>query len=326
MKVLFVGGRWAQQLEEEDALAKVTDFDVIAPQNQEQICEKAKDADIIVTSYPISSQVIKSAKNLKMIQVITVGHENIDMDAAAECGVVVCNSAMANANNVAELAFGLMIDVARRISLHNSLMHAGGWGRAGTGLETEISGKTLGIVGLGAIGSRMAQIGFLAFQMKVIACDPYVLGERARQFNAKLVDMDTVFREADIVSVHVPQSKETTHLVGKKQFDLMKPTAIFINTSRGPIVDEEALVDALKSKKIAGAGLDVFDIEPLPKDSPLREIENVVLVPHIGTTQETLRNMRRIAVENAIRVAKGMEPRRIVNSEVYYRSKKWFPA
>jgi D-3-phosphoglycerate dehydrogenase len=325
MKVLFVAGRWAQQLEEKAALQEVAEFEMIVPENQEQIAEKAKDIDIIITSYAISGQVMRSAKRLKMIQVTSVGYENIDMEAAAENGVVVCNVAEANANSVAELAFGLIIDLARRISAHDRLMRAGGWSRVEFERQTEIHGKTLGIIGLGAIGSRMAQIGYLAFNMKIIACDPYITGDRADQFYARLVDMDTVFREADIVTVHVPLSKETYHLVKKRHFDLMKPTAFFISTPRGPVVDEEALIATLRANKIAGAGLDVFEVEPLPKDSPLRSMENVVIVPHIGSTWPTLEHMRKVAVENVIRVAKGLEPFRIKNLEVYYRSPKWFP-
>ena len=325
MKVLFVAGRWAQQLEEKDALQKFVDFDMIVPENQQQIAEKAGDADIIITSYAIGDEVMKAAKNLKMIQVTSVGYENIDMDAAKKYGVAVCNVAEANADSVAELAFGLIIDLARRISAHDRLMRSGGWGRVEFERQTEIHGKTLGVVGLGAIGSRMAQIGSLAFGMKVIACDPYITEERASQFDTRLVDMDTVFKDADIVTVHVPLSKETTHLVNKRHFDLMKSTAIFISSARGPVVDEQALIATLKANKISGAGLDVFEVEPLPKDSPLRSLENVVVVPHIGSSWPTLEHMRKVAVENVVRVAKGMEPLRVKNPEVYYSSPKWWP-
>jgi len=324
MKVLFVAGRWAQRLEKEDALKEVGEFEMIVPENQEQIVEKVKDVDIMITSYAISGQVIRSAKRLKMIQVTSVGYENVDVDAAEENGVVICNVAEANGNSVAELVFGLIIDVARRISAHDRLMRAGGWGRVEFERQVEIHGKTLGILGLGAIGSRVAQIGN-AFGMRVIACDPYITRDRAGQFHAELVDQDTLFKEADVITVHVPLNDETRHIVGEEQFNLMKPTAIFINTSRGPTVDEEALTAALKANKISGAGLDVFEVEPLPKDSRLRSMENVVVVPHIGSTWLTLRYMREVAVENVVRVVKGMEPLRIKNPEVYYTSRKWFP-
>lgn len=325
MKVLFVPGRWAQELEEISAIEKVAELDTVVPENQEEISEKAMDVDIIITSYAISEKVIRSAKKLKMIQVTSVGYETIDMEAAAKYGVVVCNVAEANADSVAELAFGLIIDLARQISAHDRLMRSGGWGRVRSERQTEIHGKTLGIIGLGAIGSRMAQIGATAFHMPIIAYDPYITSERADEFYTKLVDMDTVFRQGDIVTVHVPLSKETTHLVKKKHFDLMKPTAIFISTARGPIVDEEALIATLRANKISGAGLDVFEVEPLPKDSPLRSMENVVIVPHIGSTLVTLKHMRKVAVENVIRVVNGKEPFRIKNPEVYYTSPKWFP-
>lgn len=323
MRVL-VTGRNLLPPEQQAALATVADIDYLTPDNQDQLLEKVKDAEIIIGSN-VSEQVMKAATKLRMIQTISAGYERVDMNAATKYGVVVCNNSETNAESVAELCFGLIHDVIRRISAHDRLMKAGKWERLDFQGEGEIFGKTLGILGLGAIGSRMAQIGSLAYSMPVIACDPYITNERATQFKAKLVEMDTLFKDSDIVTVHVPLSSETKHLVNKKYFDLMKPTAIFINASRGPVVDEKALTDTLKGGKICGAGLDVFETEPLPADSPLRSLENAVLVPHMGGSKPTMEYQRKAAVDNIIRVSKGMEPFRIRNPEVYYRSKKWFP-
>lgn len=311
------------QLENQDAIQEVADFDV-ATRDDQDLLQKVRDVDIIIGGVK-SEQVFKAAKKLKMIQVTSAGYDSVNMDAAAKYGVIVCNNSGVNAQSVAEQVFGLIIDVARRISAHDRSMRAGRWERLEYIGDQQITGKTLGIIGLGNIGSRMAQIGSLGFKMPVIAYDPYISNERAAQFNTELVDMKSVFKNADIVTIHVPLNDETRHFVKKEHFDLMKPASIFINASRGPTVDEKALISTLEANKICGAGIDVFETEPLQKDSPLRSMENVVVVPHMGSSLETQVNMRKAAVKNVVRVINGMEPHRIVNPEVYYTSKKWFP-
>jgi phosphoglycerate dehydrogenase-like enzyme len=169
----------------------------------------------------------------------------------------------------------------------------------------------------------MAQIGMNGFKLKILACDPYITGDRAAQFGGKLVDLSTVMSESDIITIHTPLNEETRHMIGEKELRLMKSTAIFINASRGPVVDEQALIKVLQEGKISGAGLDVFETEPLPKDSPLRQLENVVLVPHIGSTPGSLRHMLEVSVENVLRVAKGQAPLRIQTPGTYYTSTKW---
>ncbi len=326
MKVLLVAGRWAKNFERSKSfkeLKGLTEVRLIDSTDQEGIRENARDVDVIITGAPISAEVIESSEKLKMIQTTSVGYDHIDEAAATTSGVVICNVAEANANSVAELCFGMILDLVRRISAHDRLLRKGGWGRVEMERQVEIRHKTLGIVGLGAIGSRMAQIGGGAFDMKVIVYDPYVTGERADQLGAKLVDLPTVMKKSDVVTIHVPLNEDTRHMIGEKELGLMKPTAIFINASRGPVVDEKALIKILKGKKISGAGLDVFENEPLPKDSPLRELENVVIVPHIGSSSEALAHMVDVAIENVILVAKGEEPMRIKTPEVYYSSPRW---
>ena len=189
--------------------------------------------------------------------------------------------------------------------------------------QIQIRHGTLGIVGLGAIGSRVAQNGKKAFDMRILACDPYIISERADQFRGGLVDLTTLMRESDVVTVHVPLTEETRHMIGMRELSLMKPSAIFINTSRGPVVDEEALIKILREKRISGAGLDVYETEPLPEDSTLRSFENVVMIPHIGSTPGALKHMIEVAIENVIRVVKGEEPFRIKTPESYYSSPRW---
>jgi D-3-phosphoglycerate dehydrogenase len=326
MKILLVSGRWAKSFERSTSykeLSTLAEITQIESRDQQVIKENAKDVDVIITGSPISAEVINSAKKLKLIQTTSVGYDHIDEETAIANGVIICNVAESNANSVAEICFGMILDLARRISAHDRLMREGGWGRVEMERQIEIRHKTLGIIGLGAIGSRMAQIGANAFEMTVLANDPYITGDRADQVCAMLVDLQTVMKNSDVITVHVPLNEETRYMIGEKELRMMKPTAIFINASRGPVVDEKALIKVLEEKKISGAGLDVFEKEPLPKDSPLRRLENVVIVPHIGSSSEALAHMVDVAVQNVLLVAKGKEPMRIRTPEVYYSSPKW---
>jgi len=326
MKILFIAGRWAQNIEESknyQALAEKAEVDLTSEEDQGVLAAKAEDVEVIITGAPVSSEMINRAKRLKMIQTTSVGYDRIDVDAAAANGVIICNVAEANANSVAELVFGLVLDVARKISAHDRLLRDGGWARYHVERQVEIRGSTLGIIGLGAIGSRVAQIGKSAFNMRILACDPYIIPDRAEQFGGKLVDMETLLKESDVVTTHTPLNEETRHLIGERELSLMKPTAIFINTSRGPVVDEKALIKALKQEKISGAGLDVFETEPLEKDSPLRNLDNVVMTPHIGSTPGALSYMVEVAINNVLRVVEGKEPFRIKTPDTYYTSEKW---
>jgi len=307
MKILFIAGRWAQNIEESknyQELAGKAEVHLTTEEDQSVLAEKAKDVDIIITGAPVSAEIINKAKRLKMIQTTSVGYDRVDVDAA-------------------ELVFGLILDVARRISAHDRLLRDGGWARYHVERQVEIRGSTLGIIGLGAIGSRVAQIGKYAFNMRILACDPYIIPDRAEQFGGKLVDMETLLKESDVVTTHTPLNEETHHLISERELSLMKPTAILINTSRGPVMDEKALIKALKQGKISGAGLDVFETEPLEKDNPLRGLDNVVMTPHIGSTPGALRYMIEVAIDNVIRVVEEKEPFRIKTPDTYYTSEKW---
>jgi phosphoglycerate dehydrogenase-like enzyme len=326
MKILFIAGRWAKNIEESkkyQALAEKAEVDLTSEEDQGVLAAKAEDVEVIITGAPVSAEIINRAKRLKMIQTTSVGYDRVDVDAAIANGVIICNVAEANANSVAELVFGLILDVARRISAHDRLLRDGGWARYHVERQIEIRGNTLGIIGLGAIGSRVAQIGKNAFNMRILACDPYIIPERAEQFGGNLVDMDFLLKESDVVTTHTPLNEETRHLIGERELSLMKPTAILINTSRGPVVDEKALLKVLKQGKISGAGLDVFETEPLEKDNPIRNLDNIVMTPHIGSTPGSLNHMLDVAIENVLRVVEGKDPFRIKTLDTYYTSEKW---
>ena len=321
-----MAGRWAQDIEKSERLKELRKHarvDVALSGEEKQLIEKVGDVDVIITGGPITAAVINAAPKLKMIQTTSVGFEYIDEGAAAARGVIICNVAGVNANSVVELGFGMILDIARRIGAHNRLMREGGWARVEVERQVEIRNSTIGIVGLGAIGSRMAQFATQGFNMKVLAHDPYITEARAQQFNARLVDLETLFRESDIVSIHVPLNDETRHMIGERLLRFMKPTAIFVSSARGPIVDEKALIKVLQEKRISGACLDVYEVEPLPKESPLRSLDNVSLVPHIGSTPGIMVEMRETAVWNVLRVARGESPLNVQTSKVYYTSHKW---
>ncbi len=234
---------------------------------------------------------IERLPNLELITIVGKSLPNLDMAAATENGVLVAHSDFANPryssvrDATPEFAWGLMIATVRNLAEEHLRMRDGGW-QATTGMT--LSGKTLGLLGLGRIGKRMAEYA-KAFGMQVIAWSQNLAEEAAAAAGARRVEKATLFEESDVVSIHVVLSERTRGLVAEPELALMKPHAYLINTSRGPIVDEAALIAALRTRRIAGAGLDVYDIEPLPHDHPLRLLPNVTLSPHLGyVTREML--------------------------------------
>ena len=222
--------------------------------------------------------VIEKLPDLKLL--ITTGMRNASIDGAAakERGVAVCGTP-AVGNPTSGIAIGLMLELTRRIGYENARMKAGAPWQSTIGVD--LDGLTLGVLGLGKLGIRTARIA-KAFGMKVIAWSQNLTPEKCKEAGVDYVSKEDLFRQADFVTIHVVLSQRSRGIVGAKEFGLMKPSAYIINTSRGPIIDEAAMLTALREKKIAGAGLDVFDIEPLPTDHPLRKLDNVVLTPHLG--------------------------------------------
>jgi phosphoglycerate dehydrogenase-like enzyme len=238
------------------------------------------------------------------------GH--VDVAAATSRGVLVTDTDGSGAAPV-ELTMGLIIAAARGISLEDRNVRNGGW-QVGMGME--LAGRTLGILGFGRIGTKIAAFGqFLG--MHVIAAGPTLTTERAAAAGVTAVSMDDLFRTSDIVSVHLRLVPQTRRIVAARHFALMKPTACFVNTARGGLIDEAALVEALRARRFAAAGLDVYETEPLPADHPLRELDNVVLTPHLGyVTVESYELFFRGAVENIARYLDGEIPPRALNPEV----------
>ena len=240
-----------------------------------------KDFDIVVmmrerTRFPRA--VIEALPKLKLL--ITTGAYNasIDMAACQERGIVVCGTT-SHGNPTTGITFGLILELTRRIGWEHARMKAGVPWQATLGMDIE--GKTLGIIGLGKLGARTAGVA-KAFGMKVIAWSQNLTPERCKEVGAEYVSKEDLFRNADVVTVHVQLGQRNRGLVTAKELGLMKKTAYIVNTSRGPIIEEKALLDALNNKQIAGAGLDVFDVEPLPLDHPYRKMDNVVITPHLG--------------------------------------------
>jgi len=231
---------------------------------------------------PFNRKVIEGLPDLKLL--ITTGARNnsIDLKACAEFGVTVCGTA-GFGNPTAAIAVGLLLELTRHIGFENARMKAGAPWQVTVGHDLE--GKTLGVLGLGKLGQRVAGVA-KALGMKVIAWSQNLTPEKAKEGGTEYVSKEDLFRNADVISIHVVLSDRTRGLVRAKDLGLMKKTAYLINTSRGPIVEEKELIAALNSKSIAGAGLDVFDIEPLPTDHPFRKMDNVVLTPHLGYVSE----------------------------------------
>jgi glyoxylate reductase len=244
------------------------------------------------------------------------------VECATRLGIYVTNTPGVLTEATAELTWALILAVARRIVEADTFVRWGEWWRTKTGwhphmmLGLELKGKTLGIVGLGRIGSRVAEIG-KAFGMKIIYYDLSRNEALEKQLSVEYRDLDTLLQEADIVSIHVPLTKETYHLINEEKLRKMKRTALLINTARGAVIDINALVKALSEGWIAGVGLDVFEQEPLPPNHPLTAFKNAVLVPHIGSaTYDARHAMAELVAENLIAFYEGREPPTLVNKDV----------
>ena len=263
-----------------DALAeRLSDFEIVA---------------IMRERTPFPRALFDRLPKLKLL--VTTGARNfsIDLDAAADRGVTVCGTE-GSGNATVDLTWGLIIALVRHIPQEHEAMRTGQWQST---LGQGLLGKTLGVIGLGRLGAEVARVG-AAFGMQVIAWSDNLTAERAATGGAEPVTKQELLARADVVTIHLVLSERTHHLVGRREFELMKPTSYLINTSRGPIVDEQALIAALSSGQIAGAALDVYDVEPLPADHPLRRIGNAILSPHVGyVTEENYRRFYAQTVED----------------------------
>jgi D-3-phosphoglycerate dehydrogenase len=273
---------------------------------------------VILGGNRFNREVMGGSKTLKVISRHGVGVDNVDLEAATEMGIVVTYTPGANADSVAEHTFALLLGLVRKIALADRSIREGNWG-SDEFMGFELSGKTLGIVGLGAIGSRVAKRA-LAFGMDVLAYDPYVEGERASSFGARRVDLETLLRSSDVVSLHASLTPETMHLLSARELGMMKRTAILVNAARGQLVDEEALAQALEGGRLLGASLDAFRYEPLPSDHPFLKARNVLLTPHIAAfTREALSRGDKILANDLVSVIRGKRPIYVANPKVLER-------
>lgn len=260
----------------------------------------------------VSAQVINQAPpSLKVISRYGVGYDQVDIKACGQRGIVVTNTPGVNAESVADLAFGLMLSVARRIAVADRRTKEGGWPRI-TGIE--LYGKTMGIIGLGAIGKGVARRA-KGFSMEVLAYDPAIDRAFCEQYGVKISTFEEALENSDFISLHLPLKNDTRHIINSDTISRMKDGAVLINTARGGLLDEMAVYKALKSGKLGGLGVDVFDVEP-PGKSPLFELDNVVVTPHMGSsTVEAVKAMGNLAVKNLIDVLTGKECPYIVNRQ-----------
>ncbi|HIC95522.1 TPA: phosphoglycerate dehydrogenase [Candidatus Bipolaricaulota bacterium] len=241
------------------------------------------DGLIVRSATKVTREVIEAGENLKAIGRAGIGLDNIDTEAAKERGIKVLNTPGATTISVAELTLGHMLALARHIPQGTASLKAGKWEKKRL-IGTELYGKTLGIIGLGRIGREVAKRAS-AFGMDLVAYDPYVREGDVRNLGLKLLPLEDLLQHSDYITIHVPLTPETKHMLGKREFELMRPGVRLINCSRGGVVDEQALYEALVSGKVAGAALDVFEEEP-PEDNPLLKLDNVIATPHLGASAE----------------------------------------
>ncbi len=278
-----------------------------------------KDKHGILCSIPdrIDKDIIGEAKSLRVISTFSVGYDHIDIKQATERGIAVTNTPDVLTDATADLTFALILGVARRIVEGHELVKSRRWKDAWSPsfmVGSDLSGRVIGILGMGRIGKAVASRA-KAFGMNIIYHSRHRLdGKEEQSIGARYRSFENLLTESDLVSIHLPLTKETHHLINAERIDMMKTTAFLINVARGPIVDEDALVDALQARKIAGAGLDVFEKEPLPDDSPLLSLDNVLLTPHIGSAAERTRyKMGELAAKNLVNFLLNEKPSNIIN-------------
>jgi D-3-phosphoglycerate dehydrogenase len=297
--------------------ARVTTLPFIS--REDEVIERARDADaLVIASAPVTRDVMSALEGLKVVVRTGVGYDVIDVPAATELGVVVVNIPDIWVREVANHALALLLAWNRKIITLDRNVHAGSWGGGVPGAWTgSLHGETVGIVGLGNIGGAFAR-RVAALETTVIAHDPYVDDARFAALGVERVSLETLAARSDYVSVHTLLNAETRHLIGEAFFRRMKPTDVLINTARGPVVDERALIQALTEKRLAGAALDVWEQEPVAADNPLLRMDNVIATPHAAYfSSPAVAQVPRRCGEEAARVLTGQRPLNLVNPEVY---------
>lgn len=290
--------------------------------------EENLDTEVLAVSFsPVSGAMMDRFHNLRVIGISRTGTENVDIPAATERGILVVNAAGRNANAVSDYAIGLMIAEARNIARQHALMKAGGLVKefSNNAIMPDLHGKTVGLFGFGYIGKLMAE-KLSGFHVKIIAVDPYVTEEEMKEHNVRKVDLETLCRESDFISLHARQTKENENTFDKEQFEMMKPTAYFINTARASMVNYDAMIEALQERKIAGAATDVYPKMPLDIDDPIRKLDNITLSAHLaGSTTDAVINSWKYVFQRISNTIHHISSFGVLNPEVLEMDvyKKW---
>ncbi len=298
----------------------VTQFNRLTAENRPAFLQALEHAEgLIGSGGQIDKAVLDLAPKLRAVSTISVGYDNFDVNAMTERGIVMMHTPTVLTETVADTVMALILSTARRVVEVANWAKSGQWkGSVGSDLfGLDVHHKTIGILGMGRIGLALAQRANLGFNMPVLYNDRQANPTVESRFNARFCDLDTLLSESDFLCISLPLTPQTHHLIGKDQLKKMKPNAILINTGRGPVIDEAALIEALKAGTIHGAGLDVYEKEPLAPDSELFRLPNVVALPHIGSaTHETRYNMSACAVDNLITALTGTVEVNCVNAQV----------
>ena len=286
---------------------------------------KAAQGLILRTGLTITRDLIAEADELMIISRTGGGLDNVDVDAATEKGIIVTSNLGVNTISVVEHVLSFMLSLSKKLSVLDRAVRGNNFGIRYQNLPRDVNGKILGLLGFGRIGSEIGRICRQIFNMRIIAFDPYLPQNLKATYAGQVafVELQELFAESDVLSIHVPLTDETRHLVGTSQLSIMKPDAILINTSRGGVIDEEALIKALQKDKLGGAGLDVFGQEPVAPDNPLLKLKNVILTPHAAAlTRECVTRMATEAARCVLNVFKGREPPNVANREVL-KTDRW---
>jgi D-3-phosphoglycerate dehydrogenase len=320
LKVVVTDLGYESYAPEREQLAAAGDVELVLAEcaTEADCAEACRDADGVITRLaPIGPNAIAAMEKCRVISRYGVGVDNVDIPAATTKGIPVCNVRGYCNEDVSDLAMALLLTCARRVASRDKQVRAGLWDIGSKEPVYRIAGRTLGLVGYGGI-PRCLHRKVQGFNLsQVLVFDPYVSDEDAAEAGVRKVSLDELCEQADLISVHAPLTDETRGMIGSEQFAKMKPTAILVNTSRGPVVDTDALVDALKSNKIMSAGIDVYDPEPPPKDSPLFDLPNAVLTDHTGWyTEESQLELQTLTSKNVALVLSGQNPLYCVNPDV----------
>jgi len=311
------------QPELEELASLDIEFIAVQCRTEEDVIKAAYDADGIINQYaPITRRVIEQLTKCKVISRYGIGVDTIDINAATEKGIIVSNVNDYCIDEVADHTFGLVMSWARKISHANNIVKAGKWDYKQITPIHKLSTLTLGLVGFGKIPKAVVKRAHV-FGMKVLTFDPYLTEEIAKENHVELVNLKELCERSDFVSVHAPLTNDTRGMISKQQFKLMKKTAVIINTARGPVIDEEALIQALQQQEILGAALDVVEQEPIGQDHPFLSMENVLLTPHMAWySEESQEDLKRKVARNVAYVLEGKQPPYQVNKLKESMSKK----